>query len=298
MGFESRDYNRDYQEPRGGVPGFQFGQQSVVTSLVVANVVVWVVSMFTQGPSAEVEGGIPALDRWLSLSTDRLYFLWSYITYGFVHAPIGSREGIWHIAGNMITLWFLGRPVEQRLGRNEFTKFYFASILVSGLGWLVMYLAFDSGVASLMGASGAVSAVVVLFIFMYPRETILLMGILPMPAWVLGVLLLGGNLLTALNPASAIAWEAHFVGAAFGYLYFKLQWSFARFHWDGFSKWKRARTKLKLHDPDTIDQKLQLDADKILAKISEQGEESLTGRERKLLKKYSERIRKNRNSNS
>ena len=138
MGFESRDYNRDYQEPRGGVPGFQFGQQSVVTSLVVANVVVWVVSMFTQGPSAEVEGGIPALDRWLSLSTDRLYFLWSYITYGFVHAPIGSREGIWHIAGNMITLWFLGRPVEQRLGRNEFTKFYFASILVSGLGWLVM----------------------------------------------------------------------------------------------------------------------------------------------------------------
>ena len=126
-----------------------------------------------------------------------------------------------------------------------------------------------------MGASGAVSAAVVLFIFMYPRETILLMGILPMPAWVLGVLLLGGNILTALNPTSAIAWEAHFVGAAFGYLYFKLQGSFARFHWDGSAKWKRSRTKLKLHDPDTIDQKLQLDADKILAKISEQGEESL-----------------------
>ena len=66
MGFESRDYNRDYQEPRSGVPGFQFGQQSVVTSIVVANVIVWVVSMFTQGPAAEAEGGIPALDNWLS----------------------------------------------------------------------------------------------------------------------------------------------------------------------------------------------------------------------------------------
>lgn len=292
MGFESRDYSRDYQEPRSGVRGFQFGHQSVVTSLVVANVIVWFVSMFTQAAEAQA----PALDNWLSLRTDRLYYLWSYITYGFVHAPLGSKTGIWHIAGNMITLWFLGRPVEQRLGRSEFAKFYFASILVSGLGWLLLYFAFDSGVVSLLGASGAVSAVVVLFIFMYPRETILLMGILPMPAWVLGLLLLGSNLLTALNPASAIAWEAHFVGAAFGYLYFKLHWSFAKFQWDGFSNWKRSRTKLKLHDPHTIDQKLQLDADKILAKISEQGEEGLTGRERKLLKKYSERLRKNRNS--
>ena len=52
--------------------------------------------------------------------------------------------------------------------------------------------------------------------------------------------------------------------------------------------------KLRVHDPDAGEEKLKAQADQILAKISDQGEASLTNKERKLLKKYSSSLRKNR----
>jgi hypothetical protein len=54
------------------------------------------------------------------------------------------------------------------------------------------------------------------------------------------------------------------------------------------------RDNLKIHNPDAIDGKLQLEADRLLQKINDQGEASLTRRERKTLNKYSKMIRKQR----
>ena len=53
--------------------------------------------------------------------------------------------------------------------------------------------------------------------------------------------------------------------------------------------------KLKLHDPDKKLRKEADDADRLLAKIHEHGEESLTSSERKLLERYSRRQREKRN---
>ena len=47
----------------------------------------------------------------------------------------------------------------------------------------------------LIGASGGVTAVILLFVFHFPQRTILLMFVLPVPAWVLGVLLIVFNVL-------------------------------------------------------------------------------------------------------
>jgi hypothetical protein len=202
-----------------------------------------------------------------------------------------------HVGFNMLTLFFLGRPVEQRLGRDEFLRFYLISIVVSGLGWMLATMILDPGANRfVVGASGAVSAVVLLFIFMYPRETILLMGVFPIPAWALGVMLLVGNLLTAFNPSSHSAWEAHLVGAGFGILYYKMNWNFEKFQFSGIAKLFRSSPKLRVHDPGAVDHQLLDQADQILAKIAEQGEDSLTARERKILNKYSRRLRKDRKS--
>jgi hypothetical protein len=48
------------------------------------------------------------------------------------------------------------------------------------------------------------------------------------------------------------------------------------------------------HQPGGVDEKLQTQADSILEKISLEGEESLTSKERRILNKYSAQIRKNR----
>lgn len=292
MGFEDRQYYRDDAQPFSS--GSWFNRHSMVWILIVVNLVIFLVDTFTPEVT---EDGTHWLSKALSLQSEHPFYFWTYLTYGFAHASFNTETGILHIAGNMITLFFLGRPVEMRLGRNEFLRFYLVSIVVAALGWVISRAILTPDTNTfIVGASGAVSAVVVLFIFMYPRETILLMGVLPMPAWVLGVLLLAMNMFTAFNPNSHIAWDAHLVGAAFGALYYKLNWNFEKFQFGGFAKLFRSSPKLRVHDPEAADNQLKEQADSILAKINEQGEESLTARERKILNKYSQRLRKNRNS--
>ncbi|MDG4857591.1 rhomboid family intramembrane serine protease [Streptomyces sp. T-3] len=63
-----------------------------------------------------------------------------------------THEGIFHIAFNLLGLWWLGAPLEQALGRARFLALY----LVSGLaGSALTYLLADPDQPSL-GASGAI----------------------------------------------------------------------------------------------------------------------------------------------
>ena len=118
-----------------------------------------------------------------------------------------------------------------------------------------------------------------------------------MPAWGIGVLMLGINIYHALAPGSRVAWEAHAAGALFGFLYFKLGWSLSGLNVpDSISNRVRGSGGLKIHNPDAAgtNDKLQQKADAILEKINRQGEASLSSRERKTLQRYSEQIRKQR----
>jgi len=192
--------------------------------------------------------------------------------------------------------WFL-RPIEQRLGRWEFLKFYLLAILAGGAGFYLVNLLSGWPLSSVLGASGAVSGVVALFIFYYPRQTLLIWGVLPVPAWLLGVIMLLTNLKYALVPGSGISWEAHLAGAAFGLAYFWFGWNFSRLKMPQSIVSKMSGSgALKIHNPDgrNSNEKLTQQADAILEKINLQGEDSLTGRERKLLKRYSEMVRQQR----
>ncbi|GAB7103024.1 rhomboid family intramembrane serine protease [Streptomyces phaeofaciens JCM 4814] len=63
-----------------------------------------------------------------------------------------THEEIWHLGFNMLSLWWLGGPLEQALGRVRYLTLY----LVSGLaGSALSYLVASPGTATL-GASGAI----------------------------------------------------------------------------------------------------------------------------------------------
>lgn len=294
MGFEDRDYNQ-YQPESSS-----WSRYSMVTILIVINVVIFLLDSFTPDIGT-LDGGRPVGIHWLgeflAAKTDKWFYVWTWLTHGFAHAAIDSETGLMHIGGNMLTLFFLGRPIEYRLGRQEFLKFYLIAIVVGFLGFFAVNLLRGNPETSLVGASGAVSAVVVLFIFYFPHQKLLLWGILEMPAWVLGVLMLAVNLFYAFSPGSGIAWEAHAAGALFGFLYYKLGWNFTNFNFPSSLKERVGGSgKLRIHRPSASgpDEKLQQQADAILEKINRQGEASLSSRERKTLQKYSREIRKNR----
>ena len=119
-------------------------------------------------------------------------------------------------------------------------------------------------------------------------------GLYPIPAWVLGVVYVGTDVLRGLNPNSDVAVSAHFGGLLFGYLFYRTGFQLGRLIPGGFSfAALRRRPKIRLHDPGA-GSKADEELDRILAKISSQGEGSLTDKERRTLKEASRRYQQRR----
>jgi hypothetical protein len=123
----------------------------------------------------------------------------------FVHA------GLWHLAFNMLALFFFGPRVEARLGSTRFLVMY----LVAGLtGALFSFL---TPTALIVGASGAIFGVELAFARYWPRDRILIWGVLPIEArWLIAIMTFI-SLQGAATGGGGIAHWAHlggFVGAA------------------------------------------------------------------------------------
>ena len=79
----------------------------------------------------------------------------------------------------------------------------------------------------MLGASGAVYAIIVGFAYLWPKETIILFPIpIPMPAWLLATGYVGLSVFNGITGSSAgVAHFAHLGGAAFGFAFLKWwQW--------------------------------------------------------------------------
>ncbi len=198
----------------------------------------------------------------------------------------------------MLGLWFLGRDVEGLYGRKEFLRIYLALIVVGGLVWTVaakLQGAPDN--AAVLGASGAVVGVVVLFALNFPRRTVVLFPIpIPMPAWVLGMLIVASDLLQALTRTdSHVAYTVHLAGAAFAFFYHRLRWNFGRLGSRLSPGWFRARPRLHVHlPPEEETGDLADEVDRILEKIHREGEASLTRKERRALESASREYQRRR----
>jgi membrane associated rhomboid family serine protease len=293
MGLHDRYYYRDDQ-PLDLRPSWD--QRSAVTLLIIANVAIFIANALLGRPATGSQG---VVNEWIVLrSSDasQPWFWWHTITYGFAH----DAKQINHILFNMLGLYFMGRPVEQRYGRSEFFRIYLLAVLFCGALWLLKY-AVVGGQASVLGASGAVLCISMLFIFNFPTATVFLLFI-PMPAWVMGVLLV---LLNFFTPAgSGIAYDVHLFGILFATVYFFLHWNFS---WIGSPSnlWSATRrlltgTRLKvLRDVESEREQLDArEADRILAKIHDAGREALTAKEKRFMERYSQAMRHKKQSES
>jgi membrane associated rhomboid family serine protease len=307
MGLYDRDYTRS--EPRGYGGPFALGQSMVTTIIVICSVLFLANLLFTSQSNWITEHlaatGNSLVKPWL---------WWQLLTYGFAHDP----RNVFHLVFNMLGLWFLGRAVEDWLGRWEFLRFYLIAVIIGGIVHTARICLFIDPAfwpqGTLVGASGAVTAVVMLFIVKYPHVKLLLFFALPVPAWVVGVLIIGqdmlGSGLLVSNPfadtenAARVAYDVHLAGAAFAFAYFFTGMNFGRWlpgRWGSFasgaSRTFRSGPNLKVHTPaeenfdDERYRDLDEEADRILAKLGTQGESSLTAAERRVLEDYSRRMR-------
>lgn len=140
---------------------------------------------------------------------------WQVFTYQFVHG------GLSHLISNMIGLFFFGIAVERRLGSKEFTLLYLLSGTLCGVLSLAVYLATGMTDVFLMGASGAVFAVLLAYAILYPSSVIYLWAIIPIPA---PLLVLGYAAIETLylvtGTNQGVAHGTHLIGLAVCWLYF------------------------------------------------------------------------------
>jgi membrane associated rhomboid family serine protease len=297
MGFLDRPYyGADNDQPLS-----MFRGRSTVTILIAINVACFLINaLLGRVPPAApwVPAELQAGDRlfgWMALTPDALiapWRWWQFVTYAFAHDP----SGLGHIGFNMLALFFIGPAVEQRLGSREFLRFYLLACVLGGVVWALRAFLLGGG-ARLLGASGAVDATLMLFIFFYPQVEILLFFVLPVRAWVLGVLMVIFNLLGA--GATTTAHDVHLAGMAFAAAYYFGGWRLENL-WPPASigRWVQnlRRPRLKLHNPQRREAADADEADRILRKIHEQGEASLTKHERLVLERYSRQMRERRRS--
>ena len=202
----------------------------------------------------------------------------------------------------MLALFVFGMDVENVYGKREFYKLYLSLIVLSGLFNVALQAAMHQG-GNVMGASGAIMGVAVIFACHFPRRVLYIWGVLPVPAFVLVIGFVVLDLLGTQSHESDVAHWAHLGSAAFGFLYFKTGFSL-------FSLWPRALSGKRLRIPGTGPRlkvhreaeeaeepaddylttgRIQQRVDQLLEKISRSGEASLTAEERQFLAEASRR---------
>lgn len=189
-----------YQRP------FGFTYYNATLYLIGANVLVFLVGMVS-----------PSILQRLALipgAVIELGWFWTPFTYMFVHG------GTWHLLFNMLGLFFFGVQLERRIGSNEFLLFYLLSGLLAGLLSFAVYVATGTFNVALVGASGAVFAVLLAFATFFPTATILVFGIIPVRA---PLLVLGYAALELFNMVSRtggnVAHMTHLIGFAVAFIY-------------------------------------------------------------------------------
>lgn len=157
-------------------------------------------------------------------------WVWTLVTYMFVHG------GIQHLIFNMLALFIFGIQIERALGSKEFLLFYFVCGIFSGLCSLGMYMLTGQYGVFLMGASGAIYAVLLAYAVVFPRSIIYIWGIIPVPAPILVLIYALIEIFSELTGrGGGTAHLAHLFGFLGAILYF-----FIRMKINPFKVWKNS----------------------------------------------------------
>lgn len=130
----------------------------------------------------------------------------------------------------MFILFGFGTAMEEVLGPKRFLKFYLTAGFMGSIAHCLTstFLMHNPNLQAL-GASGAISGVLVIFSLMFPNHLVFLLGFIPLPAIMATVLFVGSDLwgLVAQTRGGQmpIGHGAHLGGALTGLIYY---WFFMR----------------------------------------------------------------------
>ncbi|KAF2333997.1 rhomboid family intramembrane serine protease [Flavobacterium nitrogenifigens] len=132
------------------------------------------------------------------------------LSSGFLHVDM------MHLIFNMLTLYFFAPVVLGWLGNFSFILVYFGSLIFGSL--LTMLFHKNDYSYRAVGASGAVTGVLYSAILLQPDMMLGIFFVIPMPAYIFGILYLLYSIYGMKAKNDNIGHTAHFGGAIGGYL--------------------------------------------------------------------------------
>lgn len=141
---------------------------------------------------------------------------WQFFTYMFVH---GSVQ---HLISNMLGLLIFSLLLEKAIGTREYILYYLLSGTLAGVASFIVYWITGSYFSVLLGASGALYAVMFLFACAFPRSRLFVFGILPIRAPVLVLIYFCIEFFSQFR-SDGVAHTTHLFGLLFGYLYIRIR---------------------------------------------------------------------------
>lgn len=223
----------------------------VTIGIIAVNALVFIAQMTAGGDPSRIFlkfGLVPAHYSSALISSQLNIFekAYPFFTSMFMHGSL------LHVVGNMWILWIFGDNVEDHLGHARYLAFYIIGGLLAGVVHLVTN--YKSPVP-VVGASGAVAAVMGAYFILYPKARVLTLipaffffPIVELPAffflgvWALIQLMSGTSTIIAGQQAGGgIAWWAHVGGFAVGVAAIMLVWKRSRGGGRG-GPWSRDRS--------------------------------------------------------
>lgn len=184
-----------------------------VRQLLIANVIVYLLSQIM---------GMAIWASWFGLNPHDVIFgfrIWQPFTYMFLHG------GFWHIAMNMLMLWMFGSELESLWGRKEFLRFYIVTGAGAGVFSLVPYFlgvlaGYRGAIPSIIGASGAIYAILLAYAVTYPDRKVLVYMLVPIKVKYL-MLIMGFMTFVSVGNGDGISHITHLGGLVVGWFYLR-----------------------------------------------------------------------------
>lgn len=276
MGLYDRDYTQaDFESKRHYAPQMRMAFPRitpVVKWLLIINTAVFLVSFLIPQLGAHIFYWFSVYPATVGMSLQ----FWRLITYQFLHASLG------HLFWNMLILYFFGPMLERLWGGKKFLTFYLVCGTAGGLLYPFLVLIGWLNSAPLVGASGSILGMLAAGAILFPNMMVLVMFVIPVRLVIVALVLAGISIITLLRPdqsSNAGGEAAHLGGMVAGAVYVVSQ------------SW-RDRLKLKVRSgvwEKKMDgrRNLQVEVDRILKKVHEQGIHSLNSKEKRVLKQAS-----------
>lgn len=189
---------------------------NMIVRIIIINIALYMVLALTQALFPTFFGNIFPYIALSGTMINWLYKPWTLLTHMFSHT------GFFHMAWNMIILYWFGNIVGDLIGDKKILPLYILGGLTGALFYMLSFQFLHTIAPLALGASAAVLAIVFAAVAVAPDYRVYLIILGPVKIKFIGLFILFFDLLGATSNVNAGGHIGHLGGTLFGFLFIYL----------------------------------------------------------------------------